>query len=768
MRKAMSRQIDTVTRRRVGWVSLAFLVTTAATISTASAEGGNVRYSWEEVEVAGDRQAVLVPRAEDRLSGAVTAHRMEQAFEALRDAKRPTYGNSRAEVTGDDPQEATAEVHIDNDHLRYAPIIKAEAVYTLTEFGIPEVEFPGVADEALTRADVSTPAYTLTVPLWKVTPPAAVTSAQVLMPDDELVSMDELQHRWDEDRRAVVDDIYAFLEAQDAHTVRSVLQVLPDVDDLRLEEVIPFLTDEDSRTRRTALRVLDGQEDETSVLKAVVEAKRAEESDTIRRKMVTFLGESSDDEYNVRKPFFLIDEGDDEEALEAVKGLADRDDDERVVEVLAETLRDERREIAAAADESLDELRAHDERIAALDDEDVDESLRMEIAEGLARERSSPERLAGLAYIADERSGGHANQAIVDIADLPIDEARQKAEEFLGDDSRERRLAAIDALVERNDVESVDALMATAEEQRETDEMQDAAYQIMVSQPLDDIIDQTDEGDVRVRQVAYQAIGERARRQGDVDDAVRTLKGGVENGDALIRGASARSLGEVGGDEALEILAQMSDDTDAVVRREVALALGRFSDDAHADVLVDYLDDDDPEVVAAAIDAMENRGDEQAIDRIEDMVNDEPPPVRASALRAVTTFLPNRDDEDVIREHMALLSGAVGDDSIEVQHSALEQLGRFESSIAVTHIASLVGNEDSATRATAVEALAATEHDDAIPLVESRLEDSSPEVRRQAIEALTQLRGQKARPTLEARLDEEDDPEVKELLESHL
>ncbi len=737
-------------------------------VATVSAEGGNVRYSYEEARIAGDRQFVLVPRAEDNLSGEVTTDRLEAAFEALRSAKRPTYGNSYAVASGNPPRGARVEVHIDSDKTDFAPIIMAEAVYTLTEFGVPEVHFPGHTSGGLTRADISFAAYTLTAPLWKVVPPGSVTTAQILMPDGELLPVAEVNERWQSDRESVVDDVYAFLDTEEPYTLRSIVRILPDVDELRLDDVLPLLAHDERMIRRSTLRILEGMEDDETVLDAVSTALDGESSSSLARRFAEFLGESRHAEYSVLEQFHLLDQGDDEEAEQAVRDLADWEGDPRVVEALSESLRDERSEVAMAAVRSVDELELNEVRADALEDASVAPDVRQEISENLAVSENDPEiRLIGLTYIANERSGGYANQAIAAIGELPIDTAREQVEEFLQNSSTERRRTAIDALIERNSLDSVQSLMEAADDQPETQMMQQAAYDIMVSHSLDEIIEQTGSGSVQVQEVAYRAIGERASQEGERDRSVATINEGRAHRLASIRGAAARSLGQIGGDEALQTLGEMTGDSDAEVRREVALALGGFSGTDYADELMEYLDDNDPGVVAAAIDAMEQRDDRRAADRIQDMVDHDEPVIRASAIRAVTTFLP-KDQDDAVRRHMGLLSGSVSDDALEVRKATLEQLGRFESSMAVTNIATQLGAEDTDVRIAAVRALAATGHDDALPLLRSSLGDAEALVRREAVDALTVLAGSNARPQLEERMENEDDPEVRELIQSRL
>lgn len=756
---------------RMGVIGLALAVGLGAWMSTATAEGGMVRYSYEEVDVGGESGYVLVPHADERMRGEVTQRRLEQAFEALRHNKTPTYGNSYADVSGDVPEGGRVEVNIDSNNARFAPIIIAESVYTLTEFGVDKVYFPGFADEGLTRADVAMPAYTLTVPLWKVTPPGPLTSAQVRMRDGQLVSVSEINERWEQDRESVIDDVYAFLDTEEDYTRRQVLRMLPELGSLRLAEVLPNLEHEDRRVRQEALSILEGEENNEEVLDAVVAAFDDESHSGLRRRMAEYLGSSERDDYNVLEQFFLVEHGDDDELLEAAERLSQWDGDDRVVDQLADLLRHEHDEVAMAAVEGLHELAAYDAQEAALDDDEVDGEVRLAIADNLADEAQSPEiRLIGLTYVAKTRSEGYANQAVAEIGHLPIEAARDQVEAFLHDEERSRRLAAISTLLERGDVDSVTALLEAADEQPETERMEEAAYDLMLAQTMDTIQDQTESSDLRIQRVAYQAIGQRAVEDGQTTGTVMaTLEQGTNHSDAQIRGAAARALGDIGGDEALELLGGMLDDSESVVRRDVARSLGQFDTTEHARTLVSFLEDSDPEVISAAIDALQARNDQRAAEDIEDMRNHDHPEVRASAIRAMTTYLlSEEEDEDLHRRHMGMLSGYVTDDSTHVQRIALHQLGRFETSSAVTNIATRVGASEPEVRQAALQALARTGHDDARPLLERAVRDGDPEIRRVAIEALADLAGSQARPTLEAQVSDEEDPEVREFLENKL
>lgn len=735
--------------------------------SAAAAEGGSVIYSYERMAVAGEPENVLVPVADTDLRGELSKELLEQSFERLRRAKRSTYGNSYAEVSGRGA-DLRVEVHIARDNAQFAPIIIAESVYTLTEMGAEIVYFPGHAEEGLTRAEVPFSAFTLTVPLWKIVPETAVTTAQVRMPDGELLPVNSVVQQWRSDRDEIVSLVYSYLDSEEDILVRSVVRKLPELGTLRIDLITPLLAHDAAQVRAEVLGILEGEENNEAVLEAIAAALPEEPNSTLARQMAEFLGASSTQRFSVLLPLYLIENGSDEEAVEAVRSLRDWSDDARVIEALANALHDEREGLPQAAVGSLDDLSADEVRVAALDDEAVAGEVRTALAEDLAQESSNEAvRLVGLTYLANEREEGFANQTIAAIAGLSLDAARERVEGFLKDDARSKRLGAMTALLARGDVESVGALIEAAGESSDGETMRQAAYELMLAQPLNVITEQTSARIAEVQMVAYQAIGARAVRDGANASVISTVEAGTRHSSPQIRGASARALGELGGESSIERLGAMLDDRSPVVRRDVVLALGGASSSAYGDEIEARLTDSDAGVVAAAIDAMEMRNDQRASERIREMVSHSDPRVRASALRAVTTFI-DRTDQNTVRQHMAMLSGAVNDEDPRVQLSALEQLGQFEERIAVTNIAILIGNDDVMIRSAAVRALGQTGHESAVRIVESSLGDPSPEVRREAIDALTQLSGQAARARLRDRLEREQDPQVRNYLQVKL
>lgn len=739
----------------------------ALTPSTAWAEGGSVRYSYEQIQIGGKADWVLVPHAEESLGGAVDQAMLQRAFERLRRTKRTTYGNSSIEISGRVPERARVTVTIDPDFARYSLIIIAETVYTLTEFGVPEVFFPGHATGGLTRKDVPFVAYTLNIPLWKALPPGKLSTAQVIMPDGKLVPVEDVYSQWRSNNAELRRQVYAYLKSDDVFTVVSVARMLPGLGNLSIDDMVELFSHPARQVRRTALEVLDKQHNDEKVLEAVAQAMSKEEDDQLARLYADYLGQSRAARYNVQKTFFLLKRGTDAQAAEAATALGERKGDDRVVDHLKGALKDKREPVAMAAATSLGKLGADEARIAALADAEVAPAVRAGLARDLAASRQAPARLAGLQYTATNTVDGHAAMAIAEIGKVGTDEARGVLEALLKDRVPARRHAAIAALRVLNKVESLPALADAVRAGTDVALMEEAGYSILSAQPMNAIIEQTRSRDSQVQRMAYRALGERTAKDGPSKPVFDTLEAGSRHNDVLIRGAAARALGAFANADALAVLTKMVDDRSAPVRRDVALALSHFRRGELAEQLEKYLDDTAPPVVAAAIDALESRGDARALQKIQGLITAQDANVRASALKAVTTFVP-RENREAVRQHLALLSGSVADPAPTVRIAAVTQLGRFNEEMAVTSIAIQVSAEELDVRTAAIRALGQTGHRSAVPLVIRALDDPAAGVRRAAIEALGALKDSGSKASLERRIQEEKDPELVELIRSTL
>lgn len=748
--------------------SLAALAFVAVFPAMAWADGGTVRYSYERVSLPSGEDYALVPVDEYKdLKGKVSKSTLFDAFNLLKDDKKATYGHSSIRITGRFPGNAKVSVKIDSSKKGYASIIMAETVYTLTELGVEKVEFPGYYEGGMTRAEVPFSAYSLTLPMWRALPIAELSHAQVRLPDGELISSAEFARRWKKGDAELKKALFGYLDDSLPFTVNQVLGVLPKLKVDYIAEVTPLLSHDSASVRAKALSTLENERDDEAVLKAVQKMMESDKSDKLARSAAEFLGKAKSDKYSVLETLYLLDKGTEKEAIAAAAKLGKQKGDERVVDALYAHLTDKRAEVAKASVDALEALDADAKQLAALEDKKIAEDLRLVTARTLAEDKDDASKLAGLTYIAQNTKGRSAELAIRKLGEMGTDGARKSLEGFLSAETRRKRLVAAEVLAELGKVDSISAMAKAVAKGDDARELEEYAYKLMVSQPLATVLEKTDSRDKIVKRLAYQALGERAVKQGKGGKVFDKLVKGAESRDAAIRGASAQAIGAFANDKALAVLDKLADDKSAQVRAGVASGLGNYKGGEMFDTLAGYLDDKSPDVVAAAVDAMAQRSEATKWDEIRNLTGAKDPQVRAAALSALSKLV-SREDKVTSRKVIAMLSGAVSAQNRLVQMTAIGELATFDDAKATTGIAIQLNAADPNVRVAAIEALGKTGHPSATELVLSVLEDPNPDIRRAAIVALGDLDDKSAEPRLEALMKKEDDADLKALIQRTL
>lgn len=754
--------------------SLTLLVTGLLTILPlfAHAQGGSVRYSYEKVEVAGTAQWVLVPRAELDLAlkgKAATKGNAIEAFTLLKKKKKTSYGNAKIQIgSGSWPSKAKISVTIDPKYATYAPIVMAEVVYTLTEMGLPGVDFPGYSQGALGREDIRFPVYTLTMPMWQALPPDDISVAQVTMADGTTLHISELYSRWKKKDKSLYKEIYAFLGSGNVSTTIFVLRKLPTLKIPYVDQTLPLLAHSSASVRREALVTLESKRNEGKVSKAVAKQLTAEKDEPTALAMAAFLGGSKDKAYAVLEPLWLLENATDEKAsVKAASALVAFKSDSRVLPALYAQLSGKRKLVASA---SMDAIASADDdasQIKALSDSKIPTVLRNKIAASLSSDKDEKARVEGYAYLARNGSEREATRAIEKLAAEKSASSRERAEGFLSDKAGWRRAAAAVALGARKDSASIPAFSKAIKSYGDDRELERAGYTIMLAQPLKSIQEQTKSKNSVTQRLAYLAMGERAKKEGAGKSVFETLKAGTQSKDAMVRGASARALGAFADKKSADVLGTLRKDKSDDVRRDVAVALGEFKGGELIEVLLGYMEDSSPQVVAASIDSLGLRAEGSAWDSIRSEVNSKHPEVRASALRGLARLV-NRSDRVAVTEVISVLSGAVNDKNVMIRKRALEQLGTFKDENAVLAISSQLGGDDLGVRVAALRALGTTQHPSATELIVDQLDDPEFEIRYAATEAIADHGDKSARKGLEAQSKKEADAELKSLMNKTL
>lgn len=726
--------------------------------SIAHAAGG-VRFSYEKVDLAGTTEWVLVPVAVNGLGGKPTATTLKTAFELLRKEKRGSYGASKITVTGAPPR-AKATVEIDPAMARYALIVMAESVYTLTELGAESVAFPGHATTPLTRKDIPFSAYSLTVPLWKAAGRFDSASVQVLMPDGTQVPSNEIARKWKANDAGLRAEIYKYLNSPDAYTVQTVAKLLPELKMPFKTQVTALLAHASSGVRATALTVLESERNDAAVLAAVETMLGKEKDAAVGRAAAAFLGKSSNAKFSVLEQYYLLEHGSAAEKTAAVQALA-KSKDSRTPAKLAPLLTSNDKALASAAATSLATIGATKELQAALNNNKVNADVRLAIANSLTGSSDASGGVSGFVHVVNNGAEHDAIAALQELGKLRSDAARKAVEGFLASTKPMIRLTAIDVVESIGSADSVSALGAAIKHGRDADKMADTAIRILAKQSVDTILAKTSDSDPTVQRFAYVAISQKSNPG---SKAFSALEAGTKSKDPLIRGAAARAIGSYANADAERILKGLVKDSSAVVRADVAHGIGFLKEGRLYDELTALLDDKDASVQGAAALSLGKRGEAGPWNKIKALANSNNEGARAASLTALAALV-SRQDAQAVNEVVSLLSGAVTHRSVTVREAALKALGTFTTDTAVTAISLQAGAEEPQIRILAIEALAATKNKSAVGVIADRLLDQNVSVRRAAIVALGDM---KAKAQLQRHASNEKDGDLKSLVQDTL
>ncbi len=732
---------------------------------TVAAESGNVRYSYEKVEIADEVQYVLVPHPASTLKGDISRVAVQGAFNLLKQDKSTSYGDSSISIDGTVPGDATVTVEIDPDVEQYKLIIMSETVYTLTEMGIDDIRFPGYAEGNVERQDIPFSAYNLTVPLWRAVPDKGLVDARARMPDGRLLPVEDVAQRWKRGDRELQNAYYSYLKSDQIFTVAQVLKRIPDLDLDYAPKVIPLLEHDASLIRRRALSALSDFRDDRDVLDAVVSMMKNDEKEDLARKAADFLGKAERDRYRVQKQFFLLNRGSEEEKIAAAKQLAEFGGDDRVVDQLTDALAAKVTKVASASAASLIQLKAFDKLASALErTEDVSDDIRMEIAESLAKQPPTSAQIDGYTYMAKHKEGRPGRLALKSLGDIGTASSRRAVESFLTTEGPQLRQAAIETIESIGSIQSLPAIADAVRAVEDDDDLEEAGFSILVDQDIQTIVDRVRSSDGVIRRTAFRAMGAKAAEGKASQPVIDALKQGAESNRPGIRGAAARGFGNIGGDQAISVLKKLSSDSSESVRRDVAIALRKFEAGEMTDTLVEYLDDSSPRVTAAAITTLAQRNERVAFKQIRNLAESDQAVIREAALPAMAKLVP-KEDKDAVGKIISMLSGTVTSESdADVLRATVTALGQFKDERAVNSIAIQLNARDLRLRLAALEALGMTGHQSAVDIIVDTLEDPNAEIRRQAVLALQELGAKQAIPQLQARLPEEENKEVKELI----
>ncbi len=733
--------------------------TPAAAVS-ASEKIRTVRYSYEAWSRSGKKRFVLVP-VPTEVKGGSLKDRTNEVFKALVNDKRGSYGDARVAFQPDAEKTQEVYVYLDATKPDYHPIVMAETVYAFTENGAVRVRFPKVVDAGWTRADVSTPAYVMTISLHEALPPNGIAGTIVQLPDGSLLPQAIVVERLLKKDKLLVDSVWALTSTSTAGATLAVIEAAPLLDLPELEsKLIGLLQSANSQLRKAAMGGLS-KRDNATVNAALRKVMDEDPDAAVRDGAAAVLSVSKDPSFSTAAQYHALKSADPAIVGAAAKSLGESkqpEATEQLVGVLGH-VDPTARSMAVA---SLQKRGDYPALSARLGETKLSVEHRTEIALALSIGADKDSELVGLCFLAVSATGPAATtaaSALTKWAKLDRAKAFESLGMALSHADPQTRIAAANALGDTAQAKALPLLSkAKVDDEVSGASAMDAMRRIYAAQPAEFVLKESKSGDPVLRRVAVATLGELLKNGKKWDrkaiiEALRVLAG---DGKADIRAAATRSFGDLAADEVRPDVVALAADKAIEVQRAAAFALRAFPGKDAVKLLLLFAQKADSELLANALDSLGILKEKEAIDPVVAHLNDEDVRVR----RASTSALVRIGGELPIDKRNPLLSffsERLFDRDTEVRLRALEGLGLVKDKRVVSAMAALLQDQVPEVRTATLLAMAKTGDLSAVEAIASGLEDDDLSVRRAALEAFLRLKKKEAVVPLSAYVKKEKD-----------
>lgn len=757
-------------RLKIQGFLIAIVVATLLPATAQAQYNEGVIYSLMPVRVGAQTQYALVPLPVQQLRPDLpVASSVPAAMGLLRYASPDRYGSTSAEVVND----TTVRVTVDPIVASQFEVIAAESVYTLTQLGIDTVEFPGLSDTPLTRADIPYATYRQQIPLWQALVGGRLYEADILLPGGERVDADAFYDGFEAGESALHEATLQVLREGQVVEQYGILTVVAGLEIPGYEAAVaPLLTHEDSTLRASALSALQTSRDEAA-WDAVVAMMNDDADPAMRDAAAAALGASPLEAFHLytvvhRANGGLAASADPVAVLEgrvAAVGEAPSYNDPRMVDALVRLLGDEEVRVRDAVIASLTEMSAFGAMRAVMDDAAFGAEVRMSAALALADAASGEERRAGLEFRGMNTEGDLAKAAVTRLhTDATDVDVRPTIEGFLRHPDVNVAVHAAALLGERAELASLDALSEVGTDSASADEVvlatEAAAFDIMSALPLADVEPYTWRGTRFQKRAAYRALGALAQSGGANARVFGVLTEGLASSDDAVVGAACQGVGIYANSDAMSAIEGALASASPAVEADCAFALANFAGD---EALVDraapfvsgFVDSGSSEVVVGGLYAAGELGLMGLQGAVLALISYEGDHlVRRYAMEAARKLADPAETRPAING----ISAGLTDDVVDNRIAACEQLGYFEVPLAVLTLSQVVNDLEPTVRYAAIAATAATGHADAIAVLTGLLEDPERDVRLAAVQGLRDLGMASAIPQIESNISRDPDP----------
>lgn len=729
-----------------------------------------VRYSYEKQNKSGQNRYVLVPTVQ-KVNGedyADPKKRYKALFLAMKNDKKSNYGQTKFSY-----KDEVVFIFLDAEKSRNDRFIMAETIYTFTENGAKAVQFPKskFSGRDYTRNDVDLASYRLILPYWEGLPPQKSQGALFSLGDGSLLNAVALKAKLDAGDKSLVDQLVETLKKGNEDSVSAIIATAKLSKLLGIEQgFIPLLQSAQTSLRGLAIEGLMGIESK-EVFKALREVMDSDPEAEIKDKAALALSKAKDPEVAAAALYHNLRSQDAKTALQAAEKLAKVKGGEADKELLTAIKRTEA-EVRSMAIKSLVSRNTIKPLVELLNAE-LAIDVKIEIAHAIRGQKSA--RKSAFNFLVTQPNGQAVLSALEDIkGDKLKGDVANWFEKALRHPDASTRVKSAQILAKSQEAKAL-KLLATADidDPESGEQIHEVLRNIYANEsPKTVLNDSARASAISLKSAATGVLGKlyqkaNAKHKKKAFKAVGQL---AQSSKAWIRAEAARSLGDIGGEEARESLLKLKDDSDLKVKRAVARAASAFEEEKMRPTLLGYLKEKDERVVAYSLESL---GKLKSTETLSEFFNDtylahEATIVRKAAMGAVASIASalNMEKREGLTTRINLRLTADSDSETRIAGAkALSHIPTEESQVALS---TQLQDKDIAFVKSIVDALIAHGLPASIKLLEGAMDHRESDVRAYAYKQSITLKGEGLKKVVkslfERRLKIEDKEDLKKVL----
>ena len=727
-----------------------------------ASEGQAVIFVSTPIQTGISNTAVLLPRSV-AIGGTTLRARIEDLFAALREASSSRYEDINLVFPDGFDLSQSVQIHCEQPQPQDCDLALSETGLTFKNAGVAEVVLiPG--NEKANLNNLAQAAAIPVIPYWATLPPAGTPHDRYVKHMLGLVRMGDAYYstsefakmlgRRDNRIRAAAKDSLRNGNA----TARIAVAKNSEAFFIRdTNAMLPLLNHSSPQVRLVGVQEITKNPGPQFLnrCKSIVDRDSSPE---VKLAAVRALVDAGRSEYKVYLLMEDLKDPNEQKVLRALDRLV-KTGDKRISPSLLPLLAHSSDSVRNASADGLISLKANGTMVSALDQTNLDDGLKSQLARALANVDGNDEaRDAGLSILLDSADENDVSFAMTKVSEKSIRGHEEKILSQLKKGTERVKSAAIKVTIALKLEKAIPLLSQLA---KTDDALGKNADQGMVgilsSLGLRRIATYAENSDAQIRAAALRALGQLGSSASGKSSNILLAR--IGDDDVKIRRAAVSALNKIANVRIVDALLTKADDPDATIRALIIEAAVQVKHPKAAAQARKGLGDPADSVKLEAVKGVHAMGVKDSLPELWQRIRYGNPDVKRAVVAAIVALA----DENERKQKINTLVELFYDQDPEIKMLVIQSVWGFRDPMVYAQLGSLLSmNNPKNIQLKALEALAITKDPAAVEYVAYGMNADDTTIRVAALEALRTINSLRAEPVLRDFVKNEDNPTLRQ------